>query len=239
MSMRTFEATRLRIRPEERNATPLSISVLNTSKTASAKSCILENETKSCGCESADSCVLEVTRDGSVKPFEKEKEERGRMMISTRPALVCLGRRFSTDLQKHHQLLEKAYEKAPISGLFNTHKISFSSEGDTTVHFTPEKKHCHTAMSLHGSGYFKMLDDAAWFSAQAQVHDNFIYTVSFNTYLQKPVPPGTALVAKGHTTFVSKNMLIAESKLYNGETVVATGSGTFMKAPVALSDLKL
>lgn len=162
------------------------------------------------------------------------------MIAKIRPFLGRLSRRhLSTDLNAHHQLLEKAFKAAPISGLFNKHEISFSLEGDTTIPFTVEKKHCHTAMSLHGSGYFKMLDDAAWFSAQAQVQDKFIYTVSFNTYLQKAVPPGTALVAKGHTTFVSKNMLIAESKLYADDVVVATGSGTFMKSPVALSDLKL
>ena len=67
-----------------------------------------------------------------------------------------------------------------------------------------EKRHCHTAGSLHGSGYFKLLDDAAFFAAQGQEEEKFIFTVSFNTYMVRAVSPGTELVAMGWTTSVGK-----------------------------------
>ena len=68
----------------------------------------------------------------------------------------------------HIERIRKMYSVAPISGLFNDHDLmSFDEKGNTTLRFTPKKEHCHTMMALHGSGYFKCLDDAAFFAAQA------------------------------------------------------------------------
>lgn len=143
---------------------------------------------------------------------------------------------------KHTDFLKAMYNAGPINGLFNQHDVMFDPHtGNTTLHFTPEFKHCHTAGSLHGSGYFKMLDDASFFAAQAQVTDNFIYTVSFNVYLIKAVMPGVPLIAKGWVTSAGKSLIIAEAKLLtrDDEKIVATGSGSFMKSPVPLNSLTL
>ena len=97
---------------------------------------------------------------------------------------------------------------------------------------------------MHGSAYFKLLDDCAFFAAQGKVQDNFIYTVSFNTYLVKAIVPGVPLVAKGRTTSVSKSLVLAESEIYlrtedgSEGKLVASGSGTFMKGPVKLEDIR-
>ncbi len=133
------------------------------------------------------------------------------------------------------------YRRAPINGLINKHDIHFDDEtGETTLYFTPEINHCHTAGSLHGSGYFKLMDDAAFFAAQAKVEDNFIFTVSFNTYLLKAIVPGVKLVAKGRTTSVSKSLVVAEAEIYTvvDNNLVAQGSGSFMKSPVSLDELR-
>lgn len=172
---------------------------------------------------------MDVTRLSKLSPL------RFRSFSSSIPSLDSV-----PSSNPHFAFLQKMYEKAPINGLFNKHLIEYSLEGDTSITFVPEKKHCHTAMGLHGSGYFKLLDDAAWFSAQAQVEDFFIYTVSFNTYLIRPVSPGSKLYAKGKTTFKSKNLLIAESEIFTAEDhkKVASGSGTFMKGPIKLETIK-
>ena len=60
------------------------------------------------------------------------------------------------------------YAKAPVSGLFNQHELTYTDKGDTSIEFTCRTEHCHTAGTLHGSGYFKLLDDAAFFAAQAR-----------------------------------------------------------------------
>jgi acyl-coenzyme A thioesterase PaaI-like protein len=42
-----------------------------------------------------------------------------------------------------------------------------------------------------GSVYFKMLDDAAFFAVNSIVEDVFVYTVSLNVQLLRPVASGT------------------------------------------------
>ena len=129
---------------------------------------------------------------------------------------------------------------APVSGLINKHVISFDTgmtgsdgNGDTTISgFKVEKKHCHTMGAMHGSCYFKLLDDAAFFAAQAQEKDSFVLTVNFNLTLLKPALPGQELHATGRVISASKSLIVAEASLYNDEGgLLATGSGTFMKNP--------
>ena len=43
---------------------------------------------------------------------------------------------------------------------------------------------------LHGSVYFKMLDDAAWAASNTHVKDVFLFTYNFNVFLTKPVFKG-------------------------------------------------
>ena len=140
----------------------------------------------------------------------------------------------------HLQKLQHMYASAPISGLFNKHQLSYSIDGDTTIEFTCRKEHCHTAGTLHGSGYFKLLDDAAFFAAQARVEDGFAYTTSFTTFMMRPVDPESTLVARGRVTSTSKALVVAESTLEEAESgkLVAQGLGTFQRGAVPLSALK-
>jgi len=141
----------------------------------------------------------------------------------------------------HFQLLTNIYAAAPISGLINVHKIEFDEKGDTTLSgFVPDKKHCHTMGALHGSCYFKLLDDAAFFAAQARETKCFVLTVSFNIILMKPILPGTELTCKGNVTSNSKSVIVADSQLYTTDgTLVASGTGTFMKQPkLTIDDIK-
>ena len=139
--------------------------------------------------------------------------------------------------EEHLRKLKAMYAAAPVSGLFNAHALEYDAAGNTTVAFTPEARHCHTAGSLHGSGYFKLLDDTAFFAAQAKVTDGFAFTTSFTTYMVRPVPPGVQLVARGRVTSASKALVVAESTLTEAETgkLVAQGSGTFQKGPFPLT----
>lgn len=158
------------------------------------------------------------------------------------PNKVCI-RKFSNNALEHHtKLLTRMYEAAPINGLINKHRITFDNKGDTTIEgFVPEKVHTHTAGSMHGSCYFKLLDDAAFFAAQARVTDYFVLTSSFNSVFIRPVLPGTDLTAKGWVTNTSNSLIVAHSELLTKQgKLVASGTGTFMKSPnVKISDLKL
>ena len=52
-----------------------------------------------------------------------------------------------------------------------------------------QRRVCHTAGGLHGSGYFKLLDDAAFFAAQSMNPTHFVVTTSFTSYITKVVVP--------------------------------------------------
>jgi len=46
------------------------------------------------------------------------------------------------------------------------------------------------AHAMHGSVYFKCLDDAAFFAANSIVQEVFVLTVTFNVVLLRPVAAG-------------------------------------------------
>ena len=94
----------------------------------------------------------------------------------------------------------------------------------------------HAANAIHGSIYFKMLDDAAFFAVNSIVEDVFVYTVSFNTQLLRPVSSGI-IRSVGEVKFKSNNLFIADSTLFNeNNKVIGRGSGNFMKSKIQLTE---
>ncbi|MBK5230881.1 MAG: PaaI family thioesterase, partial [Thermoleophilia bacterium] len=49
----------------------------------------------------------------------------------------------------------------------------------------------HAAHALHGSVYFKVLDDAAFFAANSLIPGHFVLTAGFSLHLLRPVTGGT------------------------------------------------
>lgn len=147
----------------------------------------------------------------------------------------------SIQLYQHLEALGEMYAKAPISGRINQHKIEFKNIHDSpypsgVICMEAREELNHPGGTMHGSAYFKLLDDAAWFTAQGIEADYFIYTTSFTTYINRPVVAGTKLVASGKIVNATKSLIIAESKIVEETTgkLVASGSGTFMKSNVRL-----
>jgi uncharacterized protein (TIGR00369 family) len=137
-----------------------------------------------------------------------------------------------TDPSEHYRRLERMYLGAPINQIYSP-SITVS-EGSATVEFAAREGLFHAAGSLHGSVYFKGLDDAAFFAAASLVPDRFVVTVSFTVYLTRPVTGGE-LRADGRVATHTKNLLVAESVLYNGDREVARGSGTFVPSRTELT----
>ncbi|MGK0385009.1 MAG: hypothetical protein ACJAVL_001760 [Bacteroidia bacterium] len=118
--------------------------------------------------------------------------------------------------------------------MFETTTIKIS-EGEAEVGLTVQEKYHHAGAAMHGAVYFKLLDDAAYFAANSVVEDVFLLTSSFNVNLIRPVASGK-IRAVGKLKSQSKNLLIAESTIYNEEgKEVAFGVGTFMKSGVELT----
>lgn len=138
-------------------------------------------------------------------------------------------------MTEHHRKLERMYLGAPVNELYSP--TIAVSEGRAVVEFDVSDRFFHAASALHGSVYFKALDDAAFFAAASVVPDRLALTVSFTVYLTRPVTSGR-LRAEGRVATRTRSLVVAESVLYNEEREVARGSGTFVPSRIEL-DSKL
>ena len=135
----------------------------------------------------------------------------------------------------HYNRLQRMYLNANINTkIFNTTTAKISNS-KAEIGLTISEKHFHALGAIHGSVYFKLLDDAAYFAVSSIVEDFFVLTTSFNLNIVKPVNKGK-LTAIGKVRFKSNTLYTAESTLYNdkGEEI-AFGTGNFSKSKVPLS----
>lgn len=138
--------------------------------------------------------------------------------------------------QLHWRALEGLYASAPINRMFRS-RLEVTDPGRARIVFPVEPNVFHAAGAAHGTIYFKMLDDAAFYAANTLVTDRFLLTTAFNLHLTKPVRGGT-IVAEGRWVSGRRRVLVAESRLVDedGEEV-GRGTGTFMRSRIALSSL--
>lgn len=138
--------------------------------------------------------------------------------------------------ETHFRKLERMYLSAPINKqLYNGISISISHER-AELSLVVEEKFFHAARAIHGSIYFKMLDDAAFFAVNSIVQDVFVYTVSFNIQLLRPVSSGF-IKSIGELKFKSNNLFIADSDLFDATNkLVGKATGSFMKSKIELSE---
>ena len=138
--------------------------------------------------------------------------------------------------ETHFTKLENMYLSGKINKeLYDSVTIAVSDKS-ATITMDVHENYFHAGNSLHGSVYFKMLDDAAYFAVNSVVTDSFVYTTSFNIQILRPVKVGK-IKAVGELKFASKNLFIADAVLYDEKNrEVARGSGNFMKSGIALSE---
>jgi uncharacterized protein (TIGR00369 family) len=137
----------------------------------------------------------------------------------------------------HWRALEGLYASAPINRLF-TSSLTVTGEGRSRIDFTIDESVFHAAGAAHGTVYFKMLDDAAFYAANTLVTDRFLLTTSFNLHFTKPVRAGP-LIAEGRWVSGRRRVLVAEARLIDGEgEEIGRGTGTFMRSRIALSGLE-
>ena len=88
----------------------------------------------------------------------------------------------------------------------------------------------HAAGAVHGSAYFKVLDDAAWFAVNSLVTDVFVLTTTFCTHRTPPGEAGT-LTSIGEVVNEGRTQWLAQAIVYDDENrEVGRGSGTFVKS---------
>jgi uncharacterized protein (TIGR00369 family) len=133
----------------------------------------------------------------------------------------------------HLRKLERMYVKAPINAFYSPRITVSHGEAEITIPVKPD--FFHAAHAVHGSVYFKLLDDAAFFAVNSLIEDYFALTASFTTYLLRPISEGT-MKAIGKVVYAGARSFIAESVVVGSEgKEIARGSGNFVVSKVRLT----
>ena len=136
----------------------------------------------------------------------------------------------------HWRALEGLYSSAPINQLFAS-KLTITGDGQSRIEFIVDESCYHAAGAAHGTVYFKMLDDAAFYAANTLVTDRFLLTTGFNLHFSRPVRKGP-VVAEGRWVSGRRRVLVAEARLIDADgEEIGRGTGTFMRSRMALSGL--
>lgn len=138
--------------------------------------------------------------------------------------------------EAHFRALESLYAAAPVNRLFES-RLEIVAAGVARIHFHVDGRFFHAGGAAHGTIYFKMLDDAAFYAVNSLVTDRFVLTTQFNLLLTKPLRDGQ-VVAEGRWVSGQRRVFVGESRLLDaGGEEAARGTGTFMRSRIALSAL--
>jgi uncharacterized protein (TIGR00369 family) len=134
---------------------------------------------------------------------------------------------------QHFINLENMYRNAPTN-LYYAPEIKIG-KGFAEVCISIKTDFFHTGGAIHGSVYFKALDDSAYFAANSLETSYMLLTTSYTINFLRPVSSGS-IKAIGEVVQVGKTVFFAESTLYNEKgKICAKGSGSFVKSGIKLS----
>jgi uncharacterized protein (TIGR00369 family) len=132
----------------------------------------------------------------------------------------------------HFTKLERLYAAAPVTTWYgSTIQID---DGRATVRVNARPEFHHAAHAVHGSVYFRLLDDAAFFAANSKVADVLVLTVSFTIHFLRPVSDGE-LRADGRVVHGGARLFVAEAQLFDAQDrLLGQGSGVFTRSGIRL-----
>ena len=135
--------------------------------------------------------------------------------------------------REHYTKLEHMYLTAPINAFYSPR--IWISHGETVITIPVKHEFFHAADAVHGSVYFKLLDDAAFFSVNSLIEDYFALTASFTTYLLRPISEGI-MKATGKVVYAGARSFVADSVVMDGEgKEIARGNGNFVISKIKLT----
>ena len=136
----------------------------------------------------------------------------------------------------HFRALESLYRQAPVNRLFES-RLEILEKGFARIRFEVQEPFFHAAGAAHGTLYFKMMDDAAFYACNSLVSDRFLLTTAFNLLFTRPLRSGTA-TAEGRWASGRRRVLVGEARLIGADgELAASGTGTFMRSHIALTSL--
>lgn len=138
--------------------------------------------------------------------------------------------------KSHFEKLKTMYLKANMNTIIYDTTTCGISNGYAETGLKISEKYFHALGAIHGSVYFKLLDDAAFFAVNSIIEDAFVLTTSFNINLIRPANSGM-IKAIGKIKFKSRDLFVAESTLHNEDgKEIAFGTGNFAKSKIMLSE---
>ena len=154
-------------------------------------------------------------------------------MSGTPPDLLELT---ATGAEAHFRRLEALYRSAPVNRQFES-TIEITGPGQARIRFMVDEASFHAAGAAHGTVYFKMLDDAAFYAANSLISDRFLLTTAFNLHFTRPMRSGEA-IAEGRWISGRRRVMIGDAHIIgpDGEEA-ARGTGTFLRSHIPLSSL--
>jgi uncharacterized protein (TIGR00369 family) len=136
----------------------------------------------------------------------------------------------------HYRALESLYRQAPINRTFES-KLTIVEQGVARIRFEVSEDVFHAAGAAHGTLYFKMLDDAAFYACNSLVTDRFLLTTAFNLLLTRPIKAGP-LIAEGRWVSGRRRVYVGDARLIDVDgREAARGTGTFMRSHIPLASL--
>ena len=136
--------------------------------------------------------------------------------------------------QDHYRKLEQMYAEAPINQYFRPRLTIGEGRAELRIPVRPD--FFHAAQAVHGTVYFKAMDDAAFFAAASLVEDVFVLTAGFTLHLLRPIASGE-MIATATVVSRSRAQLIADTVVHDGAGVqLARGTGTFMRSTIPLTE---
>jgi len=136
----------------------------------------------------------------------------------------------------HFRALESLYRRAPINRLFQS-TLEIVGQGHARIRFEAGEDMFHAAGAAHGTLYFKMLDDAAFYACNSLVTDRFLLTTAFNLHFTKPIREGP-IIAEGRWASGKRRVYVADARLIDASgDEAARGTGTFIRSRIPLASL--
>lgn len=136
-------------------------------------------------------------------------------------------------MSEHFRKLERMYHDAPIHDFFDP--TLTIEDGRATLELPVSEKYHHPAGGVHGTAYFKALDDAAFFAVNSLVEDVFVLTTQFNLHLTRPISEGQ-MTAVGEVVHDRPSQYIAEAVLRDEDgKQLGRGTGTFQRSNIELT----
>lgn len=138
--------------------------------------------------------------------------------------------------KEHYRKLENMYLGIQLNQQLYENTTIEIEKGKAVIEMPVQPKFFHALGAIHGSVYFKLMDDAAFFAVNSLVKDYFVLTTSFNIHFTRPVEKGI-ITAEGKARFTSKNLFVADAYLLNEDgKEIGFGTGSFVKSKSKLEE---